>query len=61
MRFPIYSNTKYPYYSYWYEGVLYNSVLLLCILFTLICMLTMYYLIYLIRGVWGYINKIKPN
>ena len=57
MAFPIYTDNKNTLSPYLYSGILYNSVLLLCIVSTITCILIIYNLIEGIRRMFGYIKK----
>ena len=57
MAFPIYRDNKNTLSPYFYSGILYNSVLLLCIVSTITCILIIYNLIEGIRRMFGYIKK----
>ena len=59
MAFPIYIDNKNAPLPYLYSGIFYNSVLLLCIVFTITSMLIIYNLIDGIRRMYGYIKKQK--
>ena len=57
MGFPIYFDRKYTPPSYLNSGLIYNSVLLLCIVFSISIMLVIYYVIEVIKCMYGYIKK----
>ena len=57
MAFPIYGDTKNMSFPYLHTGLIYNSVLVLCIVITITGMLVIYNLIEGIKGIYGYMNK----
>jgi len=61
MAFPIYRDNKNTLPPYLYSGILYNSVLLLCIVFSIYTIVVCMNFIRLIFAVSNYINKLKGN
>ena len=59
MGFPIYTDTKHTPPSYLNSGLIYNSVLVLCIVSTITCTIVVYNVIEVIYRMYVYINKQK--
>jgi|LULM01.1.fsa_nt_gb hypothetical protein len=57
MGFPIYTNTNNTSSRYLHTGILYNSVLVLCIVFSISFILVIYYVIEVIKCIYVYIKK----
>ena len=57
MGFSIYRDTNLTRFRSMYTGILYNSVLVLCIVITITWMLVIYNLIEGIKGIYGYMKK----
>ena len=61
MAFALYRNITDNTHTYLYGGLLFNSVLLLCIVFSIYSIVVCMNFIRLIFAVSNYINKLKGN
>ena len=59
MAFPIYRVNKNTHFPYLHTGLIYNSVLFLCIVSIIIMMLFVYSVIDWINKIYGYMKKYK--